>query len=668
MRTRCSFWENRLTAGFAAAAALAMIAGAAGALAGEGHDRSGDLTDLSIEELLNVTVYGASKFDQKLADAPASITIVTADDIRQYGYRTLADILEGVSGLYVSYDRNYHYLGIRGFGRPGDYNTRILLLVDGIRTNDNVFQQAAIGTDFLLDADLIERVEVIRGPSSSLYGTNAFFGIINVATRRGRDLGGAEASASAGSYRTYQGRASYGNRFDGGAEAILSGTGYASGGQDLYYAEFDDPATNNGWAVDADRDRFGSAFAKVTHGDVTLTSALVRREKNIPTAPWSSVFNDPITKTADERFVVDLKYDRAFSDRFSVIGRLSYNQYAYNGAYQYLPAFEDYARGSWWNAELQVTKRTGRHTIITGAEFRDNIHQDQETSYMATLFRDERKSLEWAVFGQDEIELGTKLLLNAGVRYDHYESFGGTTNPRVALIGRPGDKTTIKLIYGRAFRAPNAYELYYQDGVTTRSNPDVRPETIRTYEVVVDQYLGARIRGAVRGFRYVIDELITQRTEGVPPNEYLIFRNADKMEAGGAEVEVEGKWTKGLQGRISYSFQRAVDSASNERLPNSPEHVAKANLTVPLADGRLFAGIEEQYTSSRKTAQGGRAPGYWLTNLTLLAPRLAADLDLSASVYNLFDADYGDPAGEEHVQNVIPQDGRSFRAKLTYRF
>src|SRR5262249_27237518 len=159
------------------------------------------------------SVYGASKYEQKVTEAPASVTIVTADEIKKYGYRTLADILQSVNGFYVTSDRNYSYLGIRGFSRPADYNTRVLVLQDGHRLNDNVYDEAYIGTESPLDVDLIDRVEIIRGPSSSLYGTNAFLGVINVITKRGRDIKGAEVSTEIGSYNSYKGRFTYGNRF-----------------------------------------------------------------------------------------------------------------------------------------------------------------------------------------------------------------------------------------------------------------------------------------------------------------------------------------------------------------------------------------------------------------------------------------------------------------------
>ena len=128
-----------------------------------------ELSNLSLEELADLpidSVYGASSYNQKVTEAPSSITIVTSDEIQRYGYRTLADILRSVRGFYVTYDRNYSFLGVRGFSRPGDYNARVLLLVDGHRLNDNIFGAALIGTEFPLDVDLIERVEIIRGPSS----------------------------------------------------------------------------------------------------------------------------------------------------------------------------------------------------------------------------------------------------------------------------------------------------------------------------------------------------------------------------------------------------------------------------------------------------------------------------------------------------------------------
>jgi len=133
---------------------------------GQTREEAKDVIDLSPEELKSVQVYSASMYLQSDREAPSSVTIVTAEQIRKFGYRTLADILRSVRGFYVSYDRNYSYLGVCGFSRPGDYNDRIQLLIDGHRLNDNVYGQAFIGTEFPLDIDLIDHVEIVRGPGS----------------------------------------------------------------------------------------------------------------------------------------------------------------------------------------------------------------------------------------------------------------------------------------------------------------------------------------------------------------------------------------------------------------------------------------------------------------------------------------------------------------------
>jgi iron complex outermembrane receptor protein len=132
------------------------------------------------------SVYSASKYEQKVTEAPSSVTIVTSEDIRKYGHRTLADVLRSVKSFYVTSDRNYSYVGGRGFGRPGDYNSRILLLIDGHRTNENIYDQAMVGTEGLIDIDLVDRIEIVRGPGSSLYGSNAFFAVINIITKAGQ--------------------------------------------------------------------------------------------------------------------------------------------------------------------------------------------------------------------------------------------------------------------------------------------------------------------------------------------------------------------------------------------------------------------------------------------------------------------------------------------------
>ncbi|MEW6068631.1 MAG: TonB-dependent receptor [Nitrospirota bacterium] len=625
------------------------------------------------------SVFSASKYEQKVTEAPSSVSIVTADEIKKYGYRTLADILNSIRGFYTTYDRNYHYLGIRGFSRPGDYNTRILLLVNGHRINDNIYDSASIGTEFILDVDLIERIEVIRGPSSSLYGSNAFFGVINVITKEGRDMKGMEMSGEAGSLDTYKGRLSYGNRFQNGLEMLISGSYYGSKGDDqLYYKEFDNPSTNYGIAEDCDNDKYYSFFGRLLFLDFTLEGGFVDRDKTIPTASWGTVFNDPDTQTIDKKAYLDLKYEHSFTDIVDVMARVSYNYYYYYGEYvfdyadsgdpSYIVTNKDSAEGRWWGGELQFTKRLlEKHKIISGVEYRDNFQQDQKNYDEEVYLDDERSSDLWALYIQDEFEILNNLILNAGVRHDHYSTFGGSTNPRLALIYSPLEKTTFKFLYGQAFRAPTAYELYYYDGeISSKANPDLDPETIETYELVYEQYIGNNLRGTIGGFFYKAKDLITLTTD--PADDLLVFENIDEVEAKGLEFELENKWDSGLQCRISYTFQETEDKTTGEILSNSPKHLAKLNIIVPLLKEKIFGGIEEQYMSERKSVYGTDVDGFFITNLTLFSQNIFKNLEASASIYNLFDEKYEDPGSEEHTQYSIEQDGLAYRFKLTYMF
>lgn len=280
----------------------------AGSAAGQ-DQKQADLGGLSIEDLAKVkveSVYGASKFLQKASDVPSSVTVVTAEQIQKYGYRTLADVLKSVRGFYVINDRNYSYVGARGFSRPGDVNARILFLVDGHRVNENIFDGAYVGTEFPVDIDLIERIEVTRGPSSSVYGAGAFVAVVNVITKRGRDLNASEVSPEAGSLNSYKGRMTYGNRLDNGFETLASGSFYNSQGhKNLFFPEFNSPATNNAIAANADGDQSYNFFADFIYRDFDIHLVDASRTKHIPTASFGTVFNDPNTRTTDARAWAD---------------------------------------------------------------------------------------------------------------------------------------------------------------------------------------------------------------------------------------------------------------------------------------------------------------------------------------------------------------------------
>jgi outer membrane receptor for ferrienterochelin and colicins len=632
-----------------------------------------DTISNDLEQLMKIEIVVAgSKRAQDPRDVPSFVSVVTAAEIKEHGYRTLADVLRTLPGFYVSNDRNYSYIGVRGFSRPGDFNARVLLLLNGLRTNENVFDLAYIGEEFSVDVDLIERVEVIRGPSSAIYGSNAFFAVINVVTRPGSSVAGTEIATSAASFGTYSGRASYGHTFANGLDLLASGT-YSDGkGRNLYFPEYDAPATNNGIANGDDHEEFRKLLVTASKGNFSFQANNVSREKGLPTGSYASTFNDPRNRTTDGLSLASLSYERNLADAATFSARVHAGRYVYDGEYAYT-AFapnKDFFVGEWWGLDIDAARKIGSRQFLTyGAEYRDNFkmlqtNYDPEPYVLYSYAQD--KSTRWGAFAQDEIRLADPLMLYAGLRVDRYEGFGYATTPRAALIYTPSSTTTFKLLAGRAFRAPSDYELQYNIAHQSTINPQLQPEHIETLELTAQRLIGGGIEISASAFRNRLTDLLSRRTDtlsGVP-----YFGNVDEIHSRGMELGLNVNRGHGLSGQLSYSFQRTEDRAIGIQMSNSPEQMVQMELRSPILGSAATAAVDAQYMSARSTLLGNVAGSHVLTNFSLFAPRTFGRFDLSASVYNVFDARYGDPVSNGFVQDVIQQDGRSFRVRTTLHY
>src|SRR5580765_4302587 len=159
-----------------------------------------DVSALShdLDRLLNARISSASKYAQDVREVAGSVTIVTAEDIRRFGYRTLTDVLQTMAGVYVSNQRSLESFGIRGFGRPTDYNNRVLLLISGHAYTEGTWGMALLGESLAINLVGVERIELIRGPSSGLYGTGAMFAVINIVSKEGQAISGAQVDGEMG--------------------------------------------------------------------------------------------------------------------------------------------------------------------------------------------------------------------------------------------------------------------------------------------------------------------------------------------------------------------------------------------------------------------------------------------------------------------------------------
>jgi iron complex outermembrane receptor protein len=647
-----------------------------GALAQQGPD----LNALPLEQLLNLEVVTASKIPQKISEAPSSVTVITAEDIRQRGYRTLTDVLQSVPGMTVSYDRNYNYANIRGLGNPGDLNTRLLILIDGRRLNDVVYDQGAIGTEFPIDLALIDRVEFVPGPGSAIYGSSAFFGVVNVITKSGAALEGSTIGVGRFSGRGREVRNTYGRGTPGGIELLLGASAYDSAGRDPYFPEYDD-AASHGVARGIDYDRYHRLFAKLGVGDVDAEAYFGSRTKGIPTASYGQQFNDPRSWSRDEYAGAALSWRRAVSETLDLFASVSVARYRYVTVNVSGPAMPgptptvDTAESLSEGVEVRAISSALRgHKLIAGAEYtRDS--KRQMANYNVAPYRlnldvtDPKRQA--AVYLQDEMRLGQNVILNTGVRHDYDSEGGATTNPRVALLYKTASQVTLKALYGTAFRSANAYERYYT--FDFRANPALRSERIKTYELIAEYFPTDRFRATASVFQYRMRDMLALTTD--PLNGMLVFSNIDAARATGIELEVEWLREDGSALKGSASVQSARNDADGAWLPNSPRRLLKLNYALPPLGDHLRAHAAYRFTSRRRTVQGGEVGGFGVVDLNLVGT-VGAHVELSAGVLNVFAKRYADSASEEHYDNGTPprhlnaiaQDGRVLRVVALVRF
>ena len=625
------------------------------------------LDDLSLEELMDVEVSGASRFEQPETQAPASVSVVTAEEIRRFGWRTMAEVLRSVRGFYVSSDYTYAGVGVRGFGALADYNGRILLLVDGHRINEPVYDSTPLGNDGVLDLDLVERIEIVRGSSSSLYGSNAFFGVVNVVTRRAGATPSGAVRVTAASARSYAGGASWSGPVGGGVQLLAGVSGLASAGRpEILY-----PGPGGTEIRDLDAEHGARGFLKASWtreelGTFTLQALASTRRKQIPTDMWLTDLGAPDNATRERRFFLDGSWTRAIGAA-ELTARAYLDAYAYDSTNTYAGVLNrDFGEATWAGAEAMVIARAGRHVLTLGGEARDllrrNQHNHDVDPYSPNLDVDDPAWVMGA-FVQDELRLGP-VRVNAGIRHDRTSDVGSATSPRAAVIWQARPSTTLKVLYGRAYRAPNAFEAHYESE-SYRANRDVRSERIDSFEGIVEQQLGNRLRLVLNAYHYGVRDLVT---EVANPDETLTFANVGEVRASGVEAELELRLSAALRGRFSYALQRAEDAASGETLFNSPTHLAKANVTFPLWPRRLLGALEAQLTSPRRTWAGDRTDTAVVVNGAVLAPDLAPGLDLSARLGNVLGDRYWDPASPDYGSPAIRQDGLGFRFSARYRF
>lgn len=613
---------------------------------------------LPLDALLNTRISTAAKYEQRVTDVPASVTVITAEEIARNGWHTLAEALTSVPGINITYDRGYTYLGARGVGLPDDYNTRSLILVNGQPMIDGAGGSTDIGTALGVDLASISRIEFVRGPGSVLYGSGAMFGVINLILKTEEEA--SSVMVGGGSHHTTIASGRFAHALPAGFSMSVAGSIQNDAGENRFFKEFDTPENNDGVSVGHDYDNYRSLMGTVAGHGVRFLALTFTRTKGIPTGWYGTIFNSD-QNTNDERRLLSLTAEHRASSRSQLFLRTSYDQYDYHGQFPF-PGDMAYVRSSSTrlNTDLRyVWDARPNHRLTFGAEHVANVRASYESMVGGIKNNIGGPFSVASVYAQSEFQPLHSLSITAGLRYDRYFDVTDSLNPRGAIVWHMNDANTFKLLYGSAFRLPTVFELGFEEpsqGII--ANPSLQPERIQQLELVWEGRLTPEVLVRISPYRLHMTGLIKQQTDATTGlTQYL---NLTDVQSQGVELQVDHRRSDGLWSYASYSRQDAT--SHGVRMLNSPANLAKAGFSTPTSRP-LQGALELIYESGRTTLAGRETSGVFLTNLTL-SRALRSSLRLSVTVKNLLNTPYETPAGPAHLQDTISQNGRTFLVRL----
>ncbi len=641
----------------------------------------------------------ATRHEIPISKAPGVVTVITAKQIKQMGFRTLLDFLRIVPGIDISIGSlGEKYTTGRGIGK----SEKVKLLVDGHSVNDPWGGGFSWNFDDLAVRN-IKKIEIIRGPGSALYGQNAFMAVVNVVTKDTEDIDGFQWAVSGGSFDTQN-------------YNVLFGKEYG----DLEISGFFDYFDTKGHSERVKQDiLFPASFSqspgrthnskektdlslKLSFKNLEIKSKYTKKRRQGYIGVGNALGNDSMLNTT--YLFGELTYKLSLGEKLHITPKLYYDQYNYDPFLEQRPdgflaepfpgfviSYPDGIQG-----QVRFKQRTiGFENQIHYNLFEGNeltfgfqyewIHQGDVKSTKFTFHpltlaplavpqdfsssfpftrRASRKIL--ALYLQDEWNITEDIDLTVGLRHDQFTRFGGTTNPRVGVIWRFMEDAHLKLLFATAFRAPNFQEMYLINNPSRLGNPNLDPEKVNTYEIGLGYNFTKHIKGNINYFyNRVRDRIILDTTKS--PDQ---FDNSGGARVIGIEAELKANIGDDNYIFANYTFQDAEETRNRNRLPYVPEH--KANLGVNVGIGKhVNANLHTFISGPRPREDGdtrGNLPSYMLVNLTLIGKKFMDNFEITGSVFNLFDKGYEYPAPKNTVPTDFPQQGRSFMVEMRYEF
>jgi iron complex outermembrane receptor protein len=634
--------------------------------------------EMSLEELLNIQVEVVSRYEESVREAPASVVVITGQDMEALGLRTIADVLDYALGTFAAYDRTYHFASVRGFIFPEDWNTRVLLLVDGHPINEPWNSYAPIGDDIPIPFEAIDQIEIARGPSSPVYGTSAFWGVINIKTKRkGTSISASSLyPGSGGEARAYYSAKAKSLR-------LWAAGSYAN----MVYPDLNLPEEVVDYPVNYDGDSVYGGLARGVDytrryyslfgfgiGGLEVNMSAYERIAGVPYADYEAVYGEKDNRVQDTHQYIDISYQEGIGP-WTVALQGYWDHYIYRDFYHYAdPDSSDYGvpayiypwKGEpfWWGVDVRSFYASQWLKVLFGATYQHKrVYQsawaeslDGETLDVVNLTHPVVSQDLFAPYAEVE-GISSLGRLSLGARYDHYSDYGGIIVPRAgSVVNMPGG-AALKLIYSKAFRAPSIYEAYMEDSMSIVANPLLKPEIIEGTEAWLFWARGGFLLSLGGFFQFIYDGIRDSMIDTVE-----MYVNAGKFRNTGAEGEVRfriGPAEPFLSATLP--LVRAWSDGRWEEAAFAPRWLVKSGIAVRKGafSGSLWGiGIGPRLDRERGTL----GPQFRLN--ASLSAYSGSGFGARVSLLNLTDSAYEHPLDEHFVPLYTEDRGRTLRGEV----
>lgn len=675
------------------------------------------------EELISI----ATGYKQPISKAPAVASIITADEIRRIGATDIDEVLELIPGLHVSknYQSYYPIYTVRGI--YSTFNPQMLVLINGI-PQTNLFTG---GRNFVwggMPVESIERVEVIRGPGSAIYGADAFAGVINIITKNSQSLDGVEAGIRYGTYNSKAAHLTYGKDWGESGLAVMLELNKTDGQDEKI-------------SVDAQTmlDQITGTNASLAPGplnlskenvdlrmDYRLDKLVVRAgyqgRRNIGTGVGVAQALDPYSRYASDRFSVDANYtieelvnDLSVNFTWSF---LDVSQEVEKNTILYPPGStgpflaadgqplmgifpegvignpEVYERHSRVNTTFHYTAISNHDLSLDLGLYYGDLYKVKEQKNFCTdaascayilqsnglvdvsdtpyVFLTEGTRKNYYFYLQDILKLANDWELTAGVRYDYYSEFGSTINPRLSLVWSTSSTLTTKFLYGDAFRAPSFQETRNINNPAALGNGDLDPETLTSFEIVFDYKPYYGLNAVFNTFYYEWEDIIQFVPD--PSGGTNTAQNTGRQTAYGFELETKWSVSSTIDLTANYAWQESTNERTGRQAANAPGQQMYVQANWQFMPEYNF-NVQTNWIMDRVREAGdprGSVDDYILVDIGLRKSNVWRNVDTALSIKNIFNEDAREPSPNGVPVPLIPDDlpmpGRRIIGEIRYRF